>query len=141
MKVPRSSTDHEFGSQDTDLKLSVVETYLRTYTRALTGKWPEIWYIDAFAGTGSRTVRVAARGGDLFDEAVPEQVEQRRGSAQIPLLGAHVHRARCCGAGNIRFTSDGQVFLGEPFDGFVHPASLLCRLICLLQASRSSGDV
>jgi three-Cys-motif partner protein len=85
MKVPRSSTDHEFGSQDTDLKLSVIETYLRTYTRALTGKWPEIWYIDAFAGTGSRTVRVAARGGDLFDEAVPEQVEQRRGSAQIAL--------------------------------------------------------
>ena len=60
---------------------------------------------------------------------------------RIPLVGTYVYRARCCGAGNIRFTSDGQVFLGEPFDGFVHPASLLCRLICLLQASRSSGDV
>jgi three-Cys-motif partner protein len=79
------STDHEFGTQDTELKLSVIETYLRTYTKALTGKWSELWYIDAFAGTGSRTVRVAARGGDLFDEAVPEQVERRRGAAKIAL--------------------------------------------------------
>jgi three-Cys-motif partner protein len=80
-----SRIDHEFGSQDTDLKLSVIEEYLKTYTKALRGKWPALWYIDAFAGTGSRTQRVAARGGDLFDEAVPAQVEQRRGSARIAL--------------------------------------------------------
>jgi three-Cys-motif partner protein len=77
--------DHEFGSQDTDLKLSVVEAYIQAYTKALTGKWPELWYIDAFAGTGSRTVRVAARAGDLFDASAPEQVEHRRGSARIAL--------------------------------------------------------
>jgi three-Cys-motif partner protein len=69
----------------TDLKLSVVEAYLSTFTAALTGKWPHLWYIDAFAGSGSRTVRVEARDGDLFDEPVPEQVEQRRGSARIAL--------------------------------------------------------
>jgi three-Cys-motif partner protein len=80
-----SAVDHEFGNQDTDLKLSVVEEYLKTYTKALRGKWPQLWYIDAFAGTGSRTVRVAARGGDLLDEEVPERVEQRRGSARIAL--------------------------------------------------------
>jgi three-Cys-motif partner protein len=77
--------DHEFGNQDTDLKLSVIESYLRPYTKALKGKWPELWYIDAFAGTGSRTVRVAARGGDLFDEEAPERIEQRRGSARIAI--------------------------------------------------------
>jgi three-Cys-motif partner protein len=83
--MKRPTVDHEFGSQDTDLKLSVVEYYLKTYTKALRGKWPALWFIDAFAGTGSRTVRVGARGGDLFDEAVPEQIEQRRGSARIAL--------------------------------------------------------
>src|SRR5262252_6488960 len=77
--------DHEFGSQDTDLKLSLVESYLQAFTTALTVKFSELWYIDAFAGTGERTVRVAARGGDLFDEAVPESVERRRGSAKIAI--------------------------------------------------------
>jgi three-Cys-motif partner protein len=83
--MKRPSIDHEFGNQDTDLKLSVVEDYLKTYTKALRRKWPALWYIDAFAGTGSRTQRVAARGGDLFDEAIPEQIEHRRGSARIAL--------------------------------------------------------
>ena len=77
--------NHEFGSQDTDLKLSIVEQYLRQFSIALTGKFPELWYIDAFAGSGTRTVRVEARGGDLFDAAAPEQIEQRRGSAQIAI--------------------------------------------------------
>lgn len=77
--------DHEFGSQSTDLKLALIEGYLRAFTRALSGKWRELWYIDAFAGTGSRTKRTAAREGGLFDEPVPERVEQRRGSARIAL--------------------------------------------------------
>jgi three-Cys-motif partner protein len=77
--------DHEFGSQSTDLKLEIVEGYLRAFTTALSGKWPQLWYIDAFAGTGSRTQRTAARDGDLFDEPVSERVEQRRGSARIAL--------------------------------------------------------
>jgi three-Cys-motif partner protein len=85
MPFNKPLADHEFGSQDTDLKLSVVETYLGTFTKALRRKWPRLWYIDAFAGTGSRTVRVAAREGDLFDEPVPEQVEHRRGSARIAI--------------------------------------------------------
>jgi three-Cys-motif partner protein len=77
--------DHEFGSQHTDLKLSVIESYLKAFTIALSGKFPKLWYIDAFAGTGRRTVRVAARDGDLFDEPAQERVEQRRGSAQIAI--------------------------------------------------------
>jgi three-Cys-motif partner protein len=80
-----TKVDHEFGSQDTDLKLSIVEGYLKAFTTALKGRFSELWYIDAFAGTGHRTVRVAARDGDLFDEPAPERVEQRRGSAQIAI--------------------------------------------------------
>src|SRR5262249_8526785 len=80
-----TATDHEFGGQHTELKLSVVERYLKAYTTALRQHFSELWYIDAFAGTGSRTVRVEAREGDLIEAAVPERVEQRRGSAQIAI--------------------------------------------------------
>jgi three-Cys-motif partner protein len=79
------SADHEFGGQHTELKLSVVESYLKAYTRALRSKFENLWYIDAFAGTGARTVRTEARGGDLLEEPVPEQIEQRRGSAQVAI--------------------------------------------------------
>jgi three-Cys-motif partner protein len=75
--------DHEFGAQHTELKLSIIEGYLKAFTRALKPYFKQLWYIDAFAGTGSRTVRVEARDGDLFDE--PERIEQRRGSAQIAI--------------------------------------------------------
>ncbi|MGO6895437.1 three-Cys-motif partner protein TcmP [Rhizobium ruizarguesonis] len=81
----KSDNDHEFGGQHTEIKLELVEKYLRTYSIALRQKFKSLWYIDAFAGTGSRTVRTKAKGGDLFDEPVPEKVENRRGSAQIAL--------------------------------------------------------
>jgi three-Cys-motif partner protein len=77
--------DHEFGAQHTELKLSIVEKYLKAFTKALKPHFAELWYIDAFAGTGSRTVREEAREGDLIDAAVPERVEQRRGSARIAI--------------------------------------------------------
>jgi len=39
--------DHEFGDQHTELKLSIVEKYLKFFTTALRGKFEELWYIDA----------------------------------------------------------------------------------------------
>jgi three-Cys-motif partner protein len=77
--------DHEFGGQHTELKLSIIEKYLRAYSSALRNKFSELWYIDAFAGTGKRTVKVEAKGEDLFESKAPESVEQRRGSAQIAI--------------------------------------------------------
>jgi three-Cys-motif partner protein len=77
--------DHEFGGQHTELKLSIVESYLQFFSTALTQHFPHLIYIDAFAGTGRRTVRVEARAGNLLDEAVQESIEQRRGSAQIAI--------------------------------------------------------
>ncbi|MES0040044.1 three-Cys-motif partner protein TcmP [Mesorhizobium sp. M0091] len=77
--------DHEFGGQHTEIKLAIVEKYLKRYSAALHTWCDNVWYIDAFAGTGSRTVRVKAKEGDLFDEPAPEYVEQRRGSAKIAL--------------------------------------------------------
>lgn len=79
-----SEVTHEFGSQATELKLSVVEAYLRAYTTALKKKF-QLCYFDMFAGMGSRTVRTSAREGDLVDKPAPEIIETRRGSAQIAL--------------------------------------------------------
>jgi three-Cys-motif partner protein len=79
------AVDHEFGSQATELKLSVVEAYLRAFTTALRGKFPELWYIDAFAGTGERTERIPARQDGLLGEGVPESIIRRRGSAKIAI--------------------------------------------------------
>lgn len=77
--------DHEFGGLSTDLKLSVLEKYLRAYTTALKGKFRELWYIDAFAGTGFRTVKHEASDGGMMGDDTPARVEQRRGSAMIAI--------------------------------------------------------
>ncbi|WP_312366475.1 three-Cys-motif partner protein TcmP [Ensifer sp.] len=81
----KSIGEHEFGGQHTEIKLAIVEKYLKAYSTALRQKFKSIWYIDAFAGTGSRTVRIEAKDGDLLDAPVPERVESRRGSAKIAL--------------------------------------------------------
>lgn len=78
-------TDHEFGGQHTEIKLSIVEGYLKSYATALRPKFKELWYVDAFAGTGARTVRTERRGADLVEEPIEESIEHRRGSAQIAL--------------------------------------------------------
>lgn len=80
-----SVSDHEFGGVSTDLKLSMVQDYLSAFTTALRKKFSELWYIDAFAGTGERTVRLNPSGANLFDEETPERVERRRGSAQLAI--------------------------------------------------------
>jgi three-Cys-motif partner protein len=79
------TVSHEFGGQHTDLKLSVIEKYLSGYTTALRSQFSQLWYIDAFAGTGSRTVRTVTTGNDLLETPVIERVDVRRGSAQIAL--------------------------------------------------------
>lgn len=81
---------HEFGNVSTDLKLSMVAGYLRAFTTALQDKPSaqrpfKLWYIDAFAGTGERTVRLAARDADLLQSSMEERTEARRGSAQIAI--------------------------------------------------------
>ena len=76
--------DHEFGNHSTDLKLSLVEGYLKAFTTALREKFPELWYIDAFAGTGVRTVKHEAIDGGFFP-STEERIEHRRGSAQIAI--------------------------------------------------------
>lgn len=78
------ATDHEFGGQHTELKLSVVEGYLKAYTQALRSKFRSLWYIDAFAGTGSWTTRTTV-GPTLLSPREVTLVDTRRGSAKIAI--------------------------------------------------------
>ena len=79
------TSHHEFGGVSTDLKLSMVEGYLRAFMTALRGKYSQLWYIDAFAGTGERTVKHAASPAGLLHDATEERLERLRGSAKIAI--------------------------------------------------------
>lgn len=85
MAEQHSPADHQFGGHSTDLKLSMVEGYLKGFTTALRQKFGTLVYIDAFAGTGVRTIKHKARPADWLAEGSPERIERRRGSAQIAL--------------------------------------------------------
>lgn len=63
--------EHRFGGSWTEIKLNAVTDYLSFYTQALKSVPSptdpfETWYVDAFAGTGDRTVEKYA--SELFAE-------------------------------------------------------------------------
>jgi three-Cys-motif partner protein len=94
-RTASKSPAHRFGGDWTDAKLDVLAKYLKGYTTALEGKpTPEQpfrkAYIDAFAGTGTRTARESESGGAsetlLFPdlaEAAPQKLLD--GSAKLAL--------------------------------------------------------
>ena len=86
--------EHKFGGDWTDVKLAKLEKYLRAYRTIFSGneraRHFKTWYVDAFAGTGSRAIEDSA--GDpaerLFADDVYEDAEikgYRDGSARIAL--------------------------------------------------------
>lgn len=77
-------TDHRFGGIWTEIKLGVINDYARAYTLALSQQQFSLWYIDAFAGTGSRTETRMA--GGLLDGTPMIQVDHTlSGSARRAL--------------------------------------------------------
>jgi len=78
---------HRFGGDWTSAKLAVLAAYLSAYTTALSRQPFERWYIDAFAGSGSRvpasSVEQPSEEDDLFGE--PEPRELLDGSARVAL--------------------------------------------------------
>jgi three-Cys-motif partner protein len=86
--------EHKFGGDWTEVKLAKLEKYLKAYRTIFSGNQRashfKTWYVDAFAGTGSRTVAEtsAAAIEDLFADDVYKDVENkgyRDGSARIAL--------------------------------------------------------
>src|ERR1700737_479625 len=81
-----SMVEHLFGGPWTEIKLDAVQYYLECYAKALTPKKFDLWYIDAFAGTGDR-VETRKVGGLL--EGIPESTvtETLAGAARRALKG------------------------------------------------------
>lgn len=73
---------HNFGGSHTETKLDCLRNYLKAYCTALKHQGFATLYIDAFAGTGSRTETKAAL--PVFGEREPELVTTE-GSAAIAL--------------------------------------------------------
>jgi three-Cys-motif partner protein len=63
----------------------MVKGYLEAFTTALSGKGFDLWYIDAFAGTGERTVKLAPREAGLWDPSTKEKIETKKGSARLAI--------------------------------------------------------
>src|SRR5688572_6066223 len=83
---------HRFGGAWTDEKLAALRGYLTQYRRIFTKNvragFFTTYYVDAFAGTGSREDSIEPIPSDLFaeDEAVePEREQYKSGSARIAL--------------------------------------------------------
>ena len=72
---------HKYGGPWSELKLDAVEYYLKCYTKALTAARMDLWYIDAFAGSGDREVERQV-GGLLDGREVETLVETLDGSAR-----------------------------------------------------------
>lgn len=60
----RKDASPEFGGQWTLEKLQILERYLDAYTTALKDKPFKLWYIDAFAGSGS--IKIPGGGEEAY---------------------------------------------------------------------------
>ncbi|HEY7807657.1 MAG TPA: three-Cys-motif partner protein TcmP, partial [Croceibacterium sp.] len=65
---------HRFGGVWTELKLEAISAYSQFFTGAIGDRF-ELWYVDPFAGTGSRTSTEEA--GGLFEGAPLTTVEKK----------------------------------------------------------------
>ena len=80
--------EHKFGGPWTEVKLDTVMYYLECYTKALSFKTFELWYIDAFAGSGSREVETL-KGGIFEGKPISVEREILAGSARRALAIQH----------------------------------------------------
>lgn len=81
---------HTFGGNWTEEKLSCLEKYLAAYRSIFAGNEKarhfRTWYVDAFAGTGTRAERIqTADDLQLFDDVYAETNDYRDGSARKAL--------------------------------------------------------
>src|SRR3569623_141767 len=75
---------HRFGGVWTELKLDAVHYYLGFFTRVLRTMPFDLWYIDAFAGSGSR-IECRQRGGLFEGKPLEITTEQLAGSVMRAL--------------------------------------------------------
>jgi three-Cys-motif partner protein len=83
--------EHKFGGSWTEMKLERLHKYLMAYRQIFTqnekARYFKTWYVDAFAGTGSRLTPAAATDLALFQDVYDDEdtTGYRDGSAKIAL--------------------------------------------------------
>jgi three-Cys-motif partner protein len=83
--------EHRFGGSWTEEKLARLRKYLQAYRQIFArnerARFFRTWYVDAFAGTGSRKDRRVDREASLFDDTYEDEDASgyRKGSAKIAL--------------------------------------------------------
>jgi three-Cys-motif partner protein len=77
-------TRHEFGGDWTEVKLAAIEAYSRFFTSAIGRKF-DLWYVDPFAGTGSRTE--VEKIGAFFDLEPATEIERQFPGSAARALG------------------------------------------------------
>lgn len=76
--------EHRYGGPWTDIKLDALQRYLSFFTTALKHQPFDLWYVDAFAGSGDRIVECEV--GGLFEGEATHVVDVRLdGSAKKAL--------------------------------------------------------
>jgi len=68
------TAEHRFGGVWTEVKLEAISAYSKFFTGAIGSKF-DLWYIDPFAGTGSRFAEEEA--GGLFDGGPISTIERQ----------------------------------------------------------------
>lgn len=81
----RKNASPEFGGQWTLEKLQILERYLDAYTTALKDKPFKLWYIDAFAGSGSIKIPDGGEEAYLFSSGDEEARGFVEGSAALAI--------------------------------------------------------
>jgi three-Cys-motif partner protein len=76
--------EHQFGGPWTEIKLDAVCYYLECYTKVLSQRQFDLWYVDVFAGTGDRT-NEKLTGGLLECQPVRWVTETLPGSAKCAM--------------------------------------------------------
>lgn len=79
------TTPHYFGGLWTELKLEAISAYSKFFTGALKTQNFDLWYIDPFAGTGSRE-EIRVTGGLLTGEPAEATEVSYPGSAARSLM-------------------------------------------------------
>ncbi len=83
--------EHRFGGNWTEVKLARLRKYLTAYRQIFTrnerARYFKTWFVDAFAGTGSRIDPTAGSGSTLLKDVYgdEETAGYREGSAKIAL--------------------------------------------------------
>lgn len=79
--------EHTFGGQWTEEKLARLNGYLNRYRVVMKNQHFTTWYVDAFAGTGSRSDHERSVSLELFQDVYddPDSNRYRQGSATIAL--------------------------------------------------------